>query len=396
MQGNPGILFIYSDIITLSDIPWGLLELGREVEIYKHVISLQGYVEEEYETLHQYLQENQYSIVVMHNFSPMVSDVCEALHVKYLSWVFDSPLVDLYTPSYYNKCNYIFVFDYKQYERLIQRDMPRLYYMPLAVNVNRVSTIQISREDEEQYSCDISFVGNLYTENAYDRFFTKIPVGIREKMANFMKNHVLKWEKGGTIFGTLSEQDVYELQGIFSLGDWIDMNLGYYLEVQFLSRKMAEIERVCILNALAMNYQVTLFSSESKEILQNVRMCEKISYENDAPKVYQLSKINLNITLRSIETGVPQRIFDIMGAGGFVISNYQAELETLFTPDEEIVLFHNMEELVQKVDYYLHHEKERVRIAINGYLKVKNEYTYDKRLKCMLDIVEKQESWEIE
>ena len=396
MQGNTGILFIHSDRITLSDIPWGLLELGREVEIYEHAISLQEYVKEEYEILHQYLKENQYSIVAMHNFSPMVSDVCEALDVKYLSWVFDSPLVDLYTPSYYNKCNYIFVFDYNQYERLLQRDMSRLYYMPLAVNVNRVSTIQISREDEEQYSCDISFVGNLYTENAYDRFFTKIPVGIREKMADFMKSHVLKWEKGDTIFGMLSEQDVYELKGIFNLGDWIDINLGYYLEVQFLSRKMAQIERVCILNALALNHQVTLFSSESKEMLQNVRMCQKIPYENDAPKVYQLSKINLNITLRSIESGVPQRIFDIMGVGGFVISNYQAELETLFTPGEEIVLFHDMEELVQKVDYYLHHEKERVRIAINGYLKVKNEYTYDKRLKCMLDIVEKQESQEIE
>lgn len=394
MSDQSRILYIYSDRITLSDIPWGLVEIGRDVEIYNQVVSLQDYVEKEYQALYEYLQAHDFDIVMMHNFSVMVSDVCEAMHKKYVSWIFDSPLVDLYTKAFYNQCNYIFVFDKKQYERLLIREGTHLYHMPLAVNVNRISAIPITEEDDKIYSCDISFVGNLYTQNAFDSLSSKMPASICAKMVEYMKLHVLKWEKDKTIFGMLDSQDIKELTQIFTLGDWVDLDPGYYLEVQFLSRKMAEIERVCILNALALNHRVTLFTSDRTDMLDNVTVRDHISYENNAPKVFQLSKINLNITLRSIETGVPQRVFDIMGAGGFVISNYQEELETLFVPDVEIVLFHNVAELAEKVNYYLHHEKERLRIAMNGYLKVKKQYTYDKLLGSMLEIVEKQECTE--
>ena len=34
------------------------------------------------------------------------------------------------------------------------------------------------------------------------------------------------------------------------------------------------------------------------------------------------SKVNLNITLRNIKTGIPLRALDIMGAGGFLLTNY--------------------------------------------------------------------------
>lgn len=388
MHEQPRILYIYSDRITLNDIPWGLIEIGRDVEIYDQVVSLQHFDENEYQTLYEYLRLHDYGIVIMHNFSVMVSEVCEVLQLKYISWVFDSPLVDLYTKSFYNKCNYIFVFDKKQYERLLQRGNAHLYYLPLAVNVNRMSAIQITEEDEKKYTCDISFVGNLYTENVFDTYSSKVPAHIHVKMVEYMKQHVLKWEKDHTVFGMLDDCDVKELTEIFHLGDWVDLDPAYYLEVQFLTRKMAEIERVCILNALALDHKVTLYTGDRTDMLENVTVCGYISYEEDAPKVFQLSKINLNITLRSIETGVPQRIFDIMGAGGFVISNYQEELEELFIPDVEIVLFHNVTELVEKVNYYLQNEKERLRIAMNGYLKVKSQYTYDKKMEAILDIIE--------
>lgn len=107
----------------------------------------------------------------------------------------------------------------------------------------------------------------------------------------------------------------------------------------------------------------------------------------EVPKIYYLSKINLNITMRSIETGIPQRVFDIMGVGGFVLSNYQEELEELFVPDREIVLFRDVPELLKKAEYYLNHEEERIRIAINGYKKVREYYNTQTALGSMLRAV---------
>ena len=94
--------------------------------------------------------------------------------------------------------------------------------------------------------------------------------------------------------------------------------------------------------------------------------------------------MGINTTSRSIRSGLPLRIFDILGCGGFVLSNYQPELPELFTPDEELVAYSSPEELKELVAYYLEHDKERKEIAHNGFEKVKTHYTYPIRLEQML------------
>ena len=56
----------------------------------------------------------------------------------------------------------------------------------------------------------------------------------------------------------------------------------------------------------------------------------------------------LNLTLRSITSGIPLRALDILGCGGFLLSNYQPELCEYFTPDVDFVYFNDMDDLEQK------------------------------------------------
>ena len=85
-----------------------------------------------------------------------------------------------------------------------------------------------------------------------------------------------------------------------------------------------------------------------------------------------------------IRSGIPLRIFDIMGCGGFLISNYQPELLDYFIPGEDIVLYDSIPDLLEKINYYLNNEEERLAIAHNGYEKIKKYHTYDIRLESML------------
>ena len=110
--------------------------------------------------------------------------------------------------------------------------------------------------------------------------------------------------------------------------------------------------------------------------------------------IYTVSRINLNIALKGIEGGTPQRIMDIMGAGGFVLTNYCEETAELFEEDREIVMFRTPEELLWKVDYYLEHEEEREQIARAGHEKAMNNYTYEKKIKSLLDWVTETERGE--
>lgn len=87
------------------------------------------------------------------------------------------------------------------------------------------------------------------------------------------------------------------------------------------------------------------------------------------PLIFHESKINLNITSKAIRSGIPLRVFDIMACEGFVLSNYQPELAELFQSSAEFDYYTSVEELLEKTDYYLNHEKERNEIAHNGFEK---------------------------
>lgn len=123
-------------------------------------------------------------------------------------------------------------------------------------------------------------------------------------------------------------------------------------------------------------------------MIQNAELKPAVSYESDMNKVFYLSKININQTIRSIETGLPLRIFDIMGSGGFLLTNYQEELEDYFKIDEDLAVYRSFDELEDKCQYYLTHERERLQILINGYQKVCQNHTYRHRVEQILKFIE--------
>lgn len=105
------------------------------------------------------------------------------------------------------------------------------------------------------------------------------------------------------------------------------------------------------------------------------------------PYVFNNSRINLNISLRSIRSEIPLRAMDIMGCNGFLLSNYQADFYDFFVPGEDMAVFESKEDLINKCDYYLEHDNERRQIAANGFGKVNEFHTYKVRLKEIFDVV---------
>ena len=67
---------------------------------------------------------------------------------------------------------------------------------------------------------------------------------------------------------------------------------------------------------------------------------------------------------------------EIMASGGFLLTNFQADLLQHFTPNEDFVYFESINDLLNKIDYYLSHENERKQIAKSGRIKVSKNYNY--------------------
>ena len=127
-----------------------------------------------------------------------------------------------------------------------------------------------------------------------------------------------------------------------------------------------------------------LFRSQSDTSeLPRIRPHSYINYDTQMPDMFYQSKVNINITLRSIQSGISLRCMDILGAGGFLLSNYQPELAEYFEDGKEVVMYHSRADLVEKVQYYLEHDAERMQIAANGQKKVFEQFSYEKAWEQM-------------
>lgn len=104
------------------------------------------------------------------------------------------------------------------------------------------------------------------------------------------------------------------------------------------------------------------------------------------PKVFANSCINLNISLKAIRTGIPLRVIDIMGCGGFVLSNYQEEIMEYMHPGVDCEVYESLEDAFYKTEFYLKHDELRERMAEKGLEHVKREFTFEDRLKVLLNI----------
>ena len=152
----------------------------------------------------------------------------------------------------------------------------------------------------------------------------------------------------------------------------------------FLARKMTGEQRVEQLGLLGESHQVKVYAPEQDSDIKNVINCGTVDYVKEMPLVFKNSKINLNMTLRSIHTGIPLRAMDIMGCGGFLLTNYQQDFLEYFEPGIDYIYYSSKKELLYLTDYYLNHEEERKQIARNGYQKVKEGHTYTDRIKQLL------------
>jgi len=325
------------------------------------------------------------------NFFPVVSEVCNIFHIPYVCWVVDSPVMELYSHSVRNSWNRIFLFDYALYEEFSPENPQGIFYLPLGAEYERLDSLMetITQEDQSRFSADVSFVGSLYTEKCpYNRFQGKNSYlkgyldGIIEAQLKVYGYNFLE----ECISDQILEDFKHEVP-FYRFPEKSNQNEKAAMAHLYLGNKVTEQERLCLLKSVSEEYALDLYTGSDVSMLPKVHYKGLARTMTEMPKIFHLSKINLNFTSKPIRTGLPLRIWDILGAGGFVLTNYQSEIPEYFEIGKDLETFSGEEELLDKIGYYLEHEKEREQIAENGYHKAKEQYSLELRVQQMLGLV---------
>lgn len=335
------------------------------------------------------IKEKKIKFCFSFNFYPVVSEGCKRHGIPYIALVYDSPFVPLYSYTLIYPTNYVFLFDKQEYLKLHNMGIPTVHYMPLPVNATIIDFLSKKNFDRKKCICDISFVGSLYNEahNFYDRLanvndYTKGYLdAIMEAQLKIYGYNFLEELLTGEILQELLRVSPYA-------NDRYGVETAEYIYANYyLGRKVSSLERIRLLTAIGERFpnKMKLFTLNHKVHIPHIQNMGATDYYEEMPLIFANSKINLNITIKSIQSGIPLRAMDILGAGGFLLTNFQADFLDYFVPDQDFVYFNDSEDLLNKIEYYLSHEKERKEIAANGHETVKKNHSFEKCFQELLD-----------
>lgn len=99
--------------------------------------------------------------------------------------------------------------------------------------------------------------------------------------------------------------------------------------------------------------------------------------------------ISLNLSKGNSETALNLRHFEITGYGGFMLTCDRGELRNCFEVGQECDVFHNEQELLEKIAHYLNHPKERREIAAAGQRRTLSDHLYSHRLQTLVTLLRK-------
>jgi spore maturation protein CgeB len=369
---------------AVKEIGWPYAEFAKEMKDYH---SDGGFAGEMMKVIHG----QQIGAVFSYDYFPLISMICEINQIPYLSWIYDCPQYTLQSETLKSPCNQIFCFDESYARRIMEMGAVSCFHFPLAGVSRQLAQIEEKERKNpslgKKYKCDISFVGNLYNEdkNRLRR------AGLSEYASGFVEGLV---ESQLMVYGynflkeSMPEQLVKELVekcGLF-LGEGYRQD-DVQMAADAVGMEVTGRERERTLDKISEKYPIHFYTSSKLPaglIKENIKNMGYADYQKEMPFIFHNSRINLNITSRTIETGIPQRVFDILSCGGFCLTSYQPEIDQYFTDGEDLAMYTSLEELMDKAEYYLTHEKERSQIARNGHRRIREDFELKDKLAELL------------
>ena len=107
----------------------------------------------------------------------------------------------------------------------------------------------------------------------------------------------------------------------------------------------------------SLNYDARYFLQSPRWALRDLRYCKK---HRDQIKA---------------------RHFEVSGCGSCQISYYVEDLEHCYEIGKEILIFMDVDDLIEKIRYYLRHDDERSAIAEAGYRRATRDHTLERRFR---------------
>ena len=261
----------------------------------------------------------------------------------------------------------------------VEREKPDLIFFVLMTYEIWLETLQLIREGSDaaliHWATDDSWKYEQFSRfvaPAFDLYVTTYPSAIEKARADGLENFTLsQWaaDSGRLASPLNADQCRYQVSFVGSAygnrKKWVDN----------LKKRGVHVE--------AFGYGWPNGPVESDDIAMIMRE-SKISLNfGDSGVMIEGGKL---VRSRQIKA----RVFEVPGAGGLLATENAAHLEDFFALGEEIVVFEDVDDLVEKIEYLLAHHGKRDAIAQAGYARTKAEHIYESRFDPLIELAIKR------
>jgi len=302
-------------------------------------------------------------------------------NVYYCSWFVDNPRYFI-TEKIDSKFHIGAYSDKSFIPVLKELGFKHLIYLPLAFDRDLFHKQQMP----VQYTTDISYVGS----------FTGTSAQLKQKRESTLNPNfnkiidtallILEHEKNNPFHNILKEVekhlkisflDQLEIPVIGGMLNQIDIAFDVWNKTEFY-------------NAFK-KYNLHIYGNSLWEELDPSNRYFKgfVDYKKSLADIYRSTKINIVLTRPQIAMGVNQRVFDIPAVESFMLCDYKEELKEIFPDCWKDISYNNLNELENKVNYYLTHKDKRLELAKIMHNIIITNHSYELRMKYFIEEIKK-------
>ena len=117
--------------------------------------------------------------------------------------------------------------------------------------------------------------------------------------------------------------------------------------------------------------------------------CNKPVYGRDMIKLLNKSKILINSHIENTKYAGNMRLFEGTAMGCLVLTDNKIGLGKLFKVDKEIVVYKNLQDLLEKINFFLKNKKKLFSVAKKGYRRTFLEHNYKNRVYILDRVIKK-------
>lgn len=314
----------------------------------------------------------------------LLSHFCASLEIPLVIWYVDEPfLIPEWGQRFSPHATIAFTFD-RFYERKLRNwGIEWVFTLPLGTNAERMLGYATPKRRDSRYVNRISFVGALeYSKIQY-----------------LLKNITNMWETIPPAMPAVLDKAIVEYQlspkadpeeVIAACAKRLGLQYAFpngivkQMILSFIDREASFRLRQRTVEGLK-PFGIAVYGEPLwRDIVGPKWYKGAIDYYSaQIAKVYNGTRINLNISKYQLKTTVNQRVFDCALCGGFLITDFKEEIEALFQIGKSIVVFRDLEDLKAKIAFYLENSDKGDDITECAREVILSTHTYNHRLRQM-------------